>query len=187
LTEPWASLVALGAKKVETRSWATPHRGPLAVHAAKGFPLDCRILCRQNPFYAALSAAMSFRDGVPCYSGYTDIMLETPEKYLPRGVIVAVCDLVDVVPATSDRWVTDSVIGKHLFGKDSDWWLLHGRNDPREQEYLFGDYAPGRYMWLLSDVVVLPKSIPARGRLGLWEVDLVDPRGGARGERTVEG
>lgn len=35
LWEPWASLMAIGAKKIETRSWATSYRGWLAIHAAK--------------------------------------------------------------------------------------------------------------------------------------------------------
>jgi len=38
LTQPWATLVAMGSKQVETRSWSTPYRGWLAIHAAKGFP-----------------------------------------------------------------------------------------------------------------------------------------------------
>ncbi len=37
LTQPWAHLVAVGAKRVETRSWPTPYRGPLAIHAAQGW------------------------------------------------------------------------------------------------------------------------------------------------------
>ncbi len=35
LWQPWASAVALGIKKVETRGWQTRHRGPLLIHAAK--------------------------------------------------------------------------------------------------------------------------------------------------------
>lgn len=35
LWQPWASLVALGVKTIETRSWSTSHRGPLAIHASK--------------------------------------------------------------------------------------------------------------------------------------------------------
>lgn len=38
ILEPWASLIALGHKKIETRSWPTSWRGPLAIHASKGFP-----------------------------------------------------------------------------------------------------------------------------------------------------
>lgn len=35
LLEPWASLMALRAKRIETRGWATLYRGPLAIHASK--------------------------------------------------------------------------------------------------------------------------------------------------------
>ena len=35
LWQPYAQLVAVGAKKNETRSWPTSYRGPLAIHAAK--------------------------------------------------------------------------------------------------------------------------------------------------------
>ena len=42
LIQPWATLVATGAKKIETRSWYTSYRGPLAIHAAKGFPAYAR-------------------------------------------------------------------------------------------------------------------------------------------------
>lgn len=35
LWQPWASLIAVGAKHHETRHWSTEHRGPIAIHAAK--------------------------------------------------------------------------------------------------------------------------------------------------------
>ncbi len=35
LWQPWASLMAAGFKKIETRDWPTRYRGPLAIHAAK--------------------------------------------------------------------------------------------------------------------------------------------------------
>lgn len=34
LWQPWASLVALGEKKIETRTWSTTYRGTLAIHAS---------------------------------------------------------------------------------------------------------------------------------------------------------
>ncbi|RYD50983.1 MAG: ASCH domain-containing protein [Sphingobacteriales bacterium] len=33
LLQPWASLVVLGHKTIETRSWTTVYRGPLLIHA----------------------------------------------------------------------------------------------------------------------------------------------------------
>ena len=35
LYQPWASLIMAGRKTIETRSWATKYRGPLAIHASK--------------------------------------------------------------------------------------------------------------------------------------------------------
>ncbi len=41
LWQPWASLLACGAKIYETRSWATNYRGPIAIHAAAKHPYHC--------------------------------------------------------------------------------------------------------------------------------------------------
>ncbi|MDE2685986.1 MAG: ASCH domain-containing protein [Chloroflexota bacterium] len=35
LRQPWASMVADGRKTIETRTWRTNYRGPLAIHASK--------------------------------------------------------------------------------------------------------------------------------------------------------
>lgn len=57
LTQPWATLVVIGAKHYETRSWFTGHRGPLMIHASKGFPADCRSLAKTEPFRRCLQLA----------------------------------------------------------------------------------------------------------------------------------
>jgi len=80
LTEPWATLVAIGAKRFETRSWRTGHRGAIAIHAAKGFPKECIALCYQEPFRYALLRA-----------GYNN-----PTE-LPLGQVIAVVYLIDCV------------------------------------------------------------------------------------------
>jgi activating signal cointegrator 1 len=38
LLQPWATLVVLGAKKYEVRSWQTDYRGPLLIHASAKIP-----------------------------------------------------------------------------------------------------------------------------------------------------
>jgi len=38
MTQPWAQALFLDLKHYETRSWSTNYRGPLLIHAAKGFP-----------------------------------------------------------------------------------------------------------------------------------------------------
>ena len=57
LTQPWATLVATGAKKLETRSWRTYHQGPLLIHAASRFPNAARALCYTEPFAETLQRA----------------------------------------------------------------------------------------------------------------------------------
>lgn len=78
LTQPYATLSGIGAKGNETRSWRTSHRGPLAIHAAKGFPGWCKRLCETSPFAAALARAG----------------IEEPDQ-LPRGAIIAIVNLRD--------------------------------------------------------------------------------------------
>ena len=41
IRQPWASLFALGIKQMETRSWDTKYRGPVAIHA--GLAMPCRM------------------------------------------------------------------------------------------------------------------------------------------------
>lgn len=56
LYDPWATLVVLGKKQYETRSWATNYRGPLYIHTSKK-PMSRyeKQLCRQEPYASALA------------------------------------------------------------------------------------------------------------------------------------
>jgi activating signal cointegrator 1 len=54
LLQPWATLVAIGAKKIETRSWNTKYRGPLLIHASKKMDKSQKELCKTQPFLNAL-------------------------------------------------------------------------------------------------------------------------------------
>ncbi|HEV7333402.1 MAG TPA: ASCH domain-containing protein [Flavisolibacter sp.] len=47
LLQPWASMVIMGVKTIETRSWQTAYRGPLLIHASKG--IKGSILCNKQP------------------------------------------------------------------------------------------------------------------------------------------
>jgi hypothetical protein len=54
LTQPWATLMALREKRIETRSWSTSYRGEVIIHAAKGFPRWAKETCEHEPFKSAL-------------------------------------------------------------------------------------------------------------------------------------
>lgn len=79
LWQPWASLVAIGAKLYETRSWSTHYRGPLLIHAAKRLEDSETRLCFDEPFKTCLKAA-----------GYRKV------SDLPRGAVVCIVDLVAI-------------------------------------------------------------------------------------------
>jgi hypothetical protein len=138
LTQPWATLVATGAKQIETRSWSTSYRGPLAIHAAKGLgPVGGKLalekLCNRIPFRSALAAHLARVNG-------TNWLLPT----LPLGAVVAVVELYDIQP------------------------IIQLVNTISDQERAFGDYSAGRCGWLLRNAQMLPAPVACSGALGLW-------------------
>lgn len=151
LTQPWATLVAIGAKRIETRGWSTSYRGPLAIHAAKGIASvggaeGLMRLCRSEPFRSTLLAAH---------------YLGTPA--LPRGAIVATCELVAVLRTEN---TPIGARGETVIIDSSAEYRVITMTD---HEIAFGDYSPGRYAWILADIRALPEPIPAKGALSLWE------------------
>jgi hypothetical protein len=136
LWEPWASLIAIGAKRIETRSWATSYRGPLAIHASKKVPSDISDFYEENQLPWDLTRLGFFN--------ITD---------LPAGMVLATCRLVDVIPTTSP-YLTEVL---------------------KTKEANYGDYEPGRFAWILTDITHLEVPVPAIGHQGLWTWDEVTP------------
>lgn len=101
LTQPWASLVALGLKRVETRSWSTNYRGTLAIHAAKGMPPYAREFASEERAIGRLPAV------------------------IPRGAIVAVARLTGVVP-TDDAALEVSALERRFgdYGPGRYAWFI---------------------------------------------------------------
>lgn len=50
LWQPWALLAAMGAKRYETRSWTTPYRGWLVIHAAKRWTREEQVYAARPTF-----------------------------------------------------------------------------------------------------------------------------------------
>lgn len=153
LTQPWATLVAIGAKRIETRSWSTSYRGPLAIHAGKrlgpGGERGLQRGCGQRYFYTALEPILR-PEGRWLFAADT----------LSRGAVVAVCELADVV--RSETLTFEGQWSRLREGGIQTWTLT-------DQERAFGDYTAGRFAWLLINIRMLPAPIPAKGQLGLWE------------------
>lgn len=153
LTAPYGTLIAIEAKRIETRSWATKYRGPLAIHQALGLgPVGgMRGLAERvdsEPFFRAfVQSGLAQRHSDP-----EDIIQE-----LPLGAIVAVAELVDCVQVLYE-WPRNQVVSSRT------------RHVLSDQERAFGDYTPGRYAWLLADIRALDVPIPMRGYQGIWNV-----------------
>jgi len=62
LTQPWATLVALGHKQVETRSWraVTVFQRTIAIHAAKSYPAAARAFARRPDINSLLPQLLPF-------------------------------------------------------------------------------------------------------------------------------
>jgi hypothetical protein len=125
LWQPWASLMAMGLKKIETRAWATRYRGPLYIHAAKkiiGWP------------------------SIDIQAVFDDIAFQ--QRDLPRGCLICKVDLIDCR-------------------------RIYITTRPFYPERAFGDYTPGRYMWITQNLETFDP-IPYRGSQGLFNVILGD-------------
>lgn len=166
LHQPWATLIAVGVKTIETRSWPTKHRGPIAIHAAKRFDK------------AGWEESLPATD-LPGLSPDAWVMLASRRQ--PFGAVVATANLVDCIPMVdavpicefpdaADRvlQITDDVHGRRICVLDR--WPGGGEiADPsRRSDLPYGDFAPGRWAWLLEDIEPLYEPVPARGRQGLW-------------------
>lgn len=200
LHQPWASLVALGVKSIETRSWSTRYRGPLAIHAGKGWgPIcpdggacthDCTGRCYRLSCCGPLS--------VTGWDSWPDF---------PSGAVVATCTLADVVPmAEAGQQRPQEGPFLTIYGDKLTLFETPATGLVVDDQLPYGDFAPGRFAWLLDDVKpttercpacarsfvalggpcyptdYLPECaicgdrgycdpIPAKGRQGLWEWD----------------
>jgi activating signal cointegrator 1 len=165
LWQPWASLIALGAKAIETRGWSTSYRGPLLIHASSRVAGRRGSRVAVGPFEVERDAAGYLLRGES---------LAWPYR-LPLGEAVAVAELVDVLPMVYGAEPCDvphlhllhgfgHMLLAHQFDGGPGAWNCRDRSD----EVPFGDFEHGRFGWLLENVRPLRQTIPAKGRQGLW-------------------
>jgi hypothetical protein len=107
LLQPWATLVIMGVKTIETRSWQTAYRGPLLIHASKG--KKGSILCSRPPL-----------------SQYIEDF-----HRLPFGAIIGSVSLQEIVPVEqlhlSGRQIANLTLEETAFGNEAKGryaWLL---------------------------------------------------------------
>jgi len=131
LWQPWASAVSLGLKRFETRHWATLYRGTLAIHAAK-------TTVGRDFFEKSLMMTGEIRQVFDRENLYSFRML-------PKGAIVAVCELEKCLPTNLPMSFTAI-------------------------ETMLGDFSPGRFAWRLVNVRGLKRPYFVVGHQGIFNV-----------------
>lgn len=187
--QPWASLIAAGVKTIETRSWSTRYRGPLAIHAGMAtadFAENLRL-------WAALGEAWD-RPSIGAFNHVETHAL---------GAVVATCTLADVVPIVDAPGMAGHPRvrisgrpggGAHVLRPPD------GSAANVTDQLPLGDFTPGRYAFLLTDIKpttercpgcwggsaapiggcplcggpkrrdrTICEPVPAKGRRGLWD------------------
>jgi len=161
IREPWATLVAIGAKQIETRSWPTSYRGPIAIHAAKGMSADDQVILAMPRFLDAFHDA-----GVNPHSGLVE------SGFLNNAYdrkFVAKCPIHRLMQSTRGCVIATGTLAHcGQFDQDEIWRIV---NRHGAKELAFGDFTEGRFGFLITDVAMLPRPIPAKGQLGLWDWD----------------
>ena len=138
--QPWAWAIAHGQKDIENRTWGTGYRGPLAIHAGAGWDEDGAYDKR------VLRALHGFGDRfdpplrVERLGPKTVRLLR--DQQLTPGAVVAVVDVVGICTVRS----TAEQCGCGLWA------------------------AEGQCHWKVVNVRPLPKPVPCKGRLGLWDL-----------------
>lgn len=140
IRQPWAWAIINGGKDVEnrTRNIAGAYRGPVAIHAGRGWSdlgaADRNVLgamCAADPHSAPLVEALG--------------QVERVDDAFEYGAVIGVVDLVDVHAG----------------------WTEPTPCNPWAQRY---DGRCGLNHLVLTNPRALPRPIPWRGQLGLWNL-----------------
>jgi hypothetical protein len=101
IRQPWASLIAVGIKDVENRSWPTRYRGAVLIHASQ----------RADDIS---SDEIDHRFGV------------RPPIDARLGGVVGIVDIVDCVQQHQSKWYAGDYVDRH--GERKSHWALVMKN-----------------------------------------------------------
>jgi len=147
LYQPYAQLLAVGAKKFETRSWSTSYRGSIAIHAGKKH-VDARRYSNDHlhKFAEGLDLPMTYNfDG------------------LPYGAVIATAELTNCYEIIASAGCELSGMSSVMINTADGIYI------PTEEELLFGDWQIGRYAWEFANINMLSEPVPAKGYQRLWK------------------
>lgn len=151
LWQPWATAIAVGSKRVETRSWSTDYRGLIAIHAAKRLKKNELIYHSACWNWCSALAPLGKRMGDS--KALWDLM--------PFGAIVATARLTGC-KRTDD--FTQEELDTERFPTG-----VSVTNYPWTERQM-GNFELGRFGWILEDVQPTRWPIPFKGKQGWFNV-----------------
>ncbi len=171
LWQPWASLIACGAKPYETRSWAPPRDligATIAIHAAKKIDKGAVEFAEDLMYGQHEAGGFELADKLEAsMKGADDKQMGIfGHAVMPIGCIVATARLEAAfkLGAPAD-WATPPAA--RIERRLSSGLVTQTQSCVPYDD--FGDYAPGRWAWLLTNVKAL-RPITMKGAQGFFEL-----------------
>lgn len=154
--QPWASLIAHGIKNIENRTWKTPFRGRISIHASQ--------ISVKNKF----GALNDNQKKLACNAGLIGIHFDE----LPLGAIIGSVEIIDCVINHPSIWAERSLENKcpecsrKITDLKSDW---HWCPDCQRKLSKEVNYDKPIYNWVLANPILFDKPISCKGKLSFWE------------------
>jgi hypothetical protein len=168
LLQPWASLLVFGEKMIETRSWKTSYRGPVAIHASLSEKYLTREIMDKDPLFDILyppelvEVTHEMYEQNPnhyneiyraSFEGRIDPYLRGPlvgwdfKWVFVLSALIGIGKLVDCVPTSQIK------------------------AELSDKEISLGDYSEGRWAWKFEGMRPI-RPIGMKGALGLRRIVL---------------
>lgn len=176
--QPWASLVALQEKRIETRSEKTANfmrryiGGPIAIQATATWNAEIDATCRKEPIRSAIRSVWNIHS----------------KRDIPLGALLCVTQLLDVCRMLQCPVGPCTLCNQTGFYLHDSHGLFNDLITPRE--IAFGDWQAGRYGLVLGariEYFAVPIPIKGKQQIG-WPWDWDTAIGGSyvRGEIKVD-
>ena len=143
LWQPWATLIAMGIKLIETRVWRPPARvlhKPMAIHAGMTIADDKTI------------------GGTQVEAKIIELLGVEWRAIIPTGAVVATA-------VVTNGYKTAGFINNGYVR------VLDGKRYAKVKHDPYGDFSDERWLWMLKDIRPMDPPFKVAGRLGLWHLD----------------
>ena len=163
----WCFAITKLDKRVENRTWKPPAAligQRIAIHAGKNAGGSASRRGRLHGLHLMLEEAHK--------AGWWKVNSDPGDLYISKDGVTHRCNMDDITTGT----IVSTAI---LAGCKLDPWfenvhkivpeIPRGLTRVETRVSPIGWQAEGQYHWLLEDVQVLDKPVPAKGRMGFWE------------------